>query len=252
MDKLKDDKLAWYMPDREGESAATTSTADLLATAGPAPDSAEPGQMGVFVRMTQTSTISYVSTGSNASATDLSGPPPVKQSIDLPHRQDTHSRNASITSIHGGPSQTDLSSRAHTSSDGLPSSQSSHTPMVKTPSRGSGTGSGSFHSSSPATPAVVADVWESKAIQKVVQRFVESSDVQIATDITRLDWKYFEQIHPRSLLTHCYSGGSEEGGDAVLRQFSSHFNDLSSLCVSSRAALSLIHSITHSRLRISG
>lgn len=50
--------------------------------------------------------------------------------------------------------------------------------------------------SSPG-PSPAVDPWESKALQRVLVRFNESGDMQIANDITRLVWRCFVRIEVR-------------------------------------------------------
>jgi len=187
MDKLKVEDLVWAKSDREEDPRPSIST----TTGGG--DSIKPAQMGVFVQITQTSTVSNLASESSMNGSEPALPLVLKPSVDMEVRG-SHSRNGSIVSVHRGRSDSDISSRpTNHSSDGFASSglPSGDTSMSKTSSRGSGTSSvpTSLHS-----PSVVVDVWESKAMQRMVQKFLDSSDQQIANDITRLDWGFFEKI----------------------------------------------------------
>lgn len=58
--------------------------------------------------------------------------------------------------------------------------------------------SASSRSSTGTNETSGGDPWDSKSTARVVARFMDASDRQIAEDITRMEWELFAKVKVRS------------------------------------------------------
>jgi hypothetical protein len=180
LDELVPEELPWAVPDVDDELSPGPGHAALNTT--------EETPAGVLI--STTTTVSY-------------GPSSSTSVDNLQRTSQSAQRSTSSIASGSRPSSVPLrdrhdseTSRRSAGSMGNSSAAPSSIdkPLAQTASNGSGSAQTSAISAPSLGPSGLADVWESRAVSRLVSRFNELPDLQIASDITRLVWRYFERV----------------------------------------------------------
>lgn len=192
LDQLVPEELPWAVADVDDELSPPAGHAPLEPDDTPYP--------GVGVMVSTTTTVSYA--GTSASVDNLLSPvaehSPLEAAVGSQRAASGSApatRPVSMSPRHRHDSSTSRKS-ASSAGDSSTALSLEHN-LAKAVSNGSGSAQTSSTSAPSLGPSSLGDPWESRALVRIVNRFNDTSDLQIANDITRLVWRYFSRIEVR-------------------------------------------------------